>query len=383
MPLIRWLRQCFCAVFVLASLIALTEVGLRISRLRAAELQSPEPVSQAAAEWRLPSSLTGWELPRQSRISTDGELGPVAWRTNSWGMRGPEPVVPKPAGTYRVLCLGDETLLGPALPDDAILAQQLSQRLNVRTRSPVEVLTATVPSGCPQSFMLAYERVFSPLQPDVVVLQLSQESLLAGKQQRRWMKRNSQGMVLACLNPRADREESSSMLSRVRSEFAVVDWCFEKLNASTALPTTVNEPPVTGQPLGNEDIQRSLNAVLRLQQVCQAAGTRLVVCFSPSHRTESTPADHRQLVELAVPWLSAQQIPAIDAIAWLSPEMVEVDGGWTSAGHQRVAEFLATQFQANLAGPWSAPYAAPAILPASHYETPVRQGVPEISRAPR
>jgi len=91
-------------------------------------------------------------------------------RTNAQGLRGPPTLVPRPAGTRRVLVLGDSVVFGLSLADDEeTLPAQLSVELAARV-GPVECVNAGV-SGWTTGQERAYLRARGlALEPDCVVL---------------------------------------------------------------------------------------------------------------------------------------------------------------------------------------------------------------------
>lgn len=376
--LFRRLRNLVCTVLVLAGLVALTEVGLRISRLadRSAE---GVPVSRG---WRRPSPTTGWELPRLEKIVPNPARPDFSWTTNSWGQRGPEPVLPKPEGTYRVLCLGEEALLGGEHPDDVLFPARLQQLLQARSRGPVELLSTALPDGCPLTLTLAYRLGLASLQPDLVLVQVSAGSVAHDRRFKRWTVRDGRGSPLACVNPEFSRKAASNLVVECRQEFALIDLAWTELSRRTDQLDAPPESPPDEVPASAEDFETLLGPLLSLKDLCYAQRCRVVVWLAPTARTNTTLADHRALVSTAVPWLTEQGIPAVDALPCLQPDMVEGHDGWTAAGHQALAEFIGGQLLANLPGPWTAPYAAPVTLPAG-FTTEKPLGIPEIQRPNR
>ena len=97
------------------------------------------------------------------------DIPPV--RTNSFGLRSPEVAVPKPAGTLRVLLLGDSFTFGFKSTDDAVFARQMEQLLRTKYAfSSLEVVNAGVLSYCPLLEFLQYKHHLQVLEPDLVVL---------------------------------------------------------------------------------------------------------------------------------------------------------------------------------------------------------------------
>jgi hypothetical protein len=100
---------------------------------------------------------------RSTTFRTDG----IDMRFNSLGMRDDEPVVPKPAGTRRLLLLGDSVVVGPGVPQEDILGSRLRRLLAPRG---VDLVTGAV-SGWNTVFEEMFVATNLPrLAPDVVVL---------------------------------------------------------------------------------------------------------------------------------------------------------------------------------------------------------------------
>lgn len=121
-----------------------------------------------------------------ARLTPDLELGIRSWtvhhamrpgydippvRTNSFGLRTPEVAVPKPAGTRRILLLGDSFTFGFKASEDTVFGRRLEHRLRARPALPsVEVVNAGVLSYCPLLEFLQYRHALHVLEPDLVIL---------------------------------------------------------------------------------------------------------------------------------------------------------------------------------------------------------------------
>lgn len=91
--------------------------------------------------------------------------------TNAHGMRSPDFAMPKPAGTQRILLLGDSTLYGGAYIDqDRIYANRLSALLSTPER-PVEVLNMGVNGWGPQH-ETAWVKRFGHFDADLAIITL-------------------------------------------------------------------------------------------------------------------------------------------------------------------------------------------------------------------
>src|SRR5262245_8344319 len=92
------------------------------------------------------------------------------FHTSSFGLRTPEVAVPKPAGTFRVLLLGDSFTFGYGVKEDEGFARVLERQLRRDANRPIEVVNAGVISYCPLLEYLQYVHHLNLLEPDVVIL---------------------------------------------------------------------------------------------------------------------------------------------------------------------------------------------------------------------
>jgi hypothetical protein len=120
---------------------------------------------------------------------------------NSDGLRGAEVAVPKPPGVYRVLCLGDETVLGPCVNEPKTLPARLSARLQPRTGVRLEVLNAGVPGDCPLLMWLRLRHSLLALQPDLVIVHVDMTDPADDRRYRRCTRLGASGSPVACPHP--------------------------------------------------------------------------------------------------------------------------------------------------------------------------------------
>lgn len=94
------------------------------------------------------------------------KLNPEIEGINSLGIRGPEIDLRRPAGTFRILLLGDSI----TYPKDS-WAMYLRQDLAPRCTSPIEVINAAVHGYTTYQERVLLERDLLPLEPDLVIVQ--------------------------------------------------------------------------------------------------------------------------------------------------------------------------------------------------------------------
>lgn len=164
----RFLKPLLFAVLALALLPCVLEFWLRWQEFRIGRpILSGDPQSDLVA----PSWLTHHQLKPLRRIALKNpDTGEVFdTQTNSFGLRGPEPAVPKPHDTIRVVVLGDETVLGLEVADEETFAVRLQEHLAAAWRRPVEVINAAVPGDCPLISALRSRHELAALRPDLVI----------------------------------------------------------------------------------------------------------------------------------------------------------------------------------------------------------------------
>lgn len=108
-------------------------------------------------------------------ILTDGPelyvLNPRHPDVGPQGLRNDPVAIPKPAGVFRILVLGDSIPYGIGVARDAAFPQLLQRRLREQ-RPDIEVVNAGVPGYSPYNELHWYEHRGRPMQPDVVLVVL-------------------------------------------------------------------------------------------------------------------------------------------------------------------------------------------------------------------
>lgn len=93
----------------------------------------------------------------------------VTIHTNHFGLRGAEPVSPKPAGVTRLLLMGDSYIFGFPVADQDTAGAFIERRLRV-DGYPVEVINAGVSGYSPTLQYISLRDQFLDFEPDLVVL---------------------------------------------------------------------------------------------------------------------------------------------------------------------------------------------------------------------
>ncbi|MBL8135094.1 MAG: hypothetical protein JNL48_00605 [Acidobacteria bacterium] len=122
-------------------------------------------------------------------------------RVNHLGLRGRETTVEKPAGTRRILMLGDSFTMAKGVQEDETFSVLVEQALQAPMQAcgggRVEVLNAGVDSYSPLLEYLYFKRDLARLNPDLVVLNFDNSDLIQEAAYRRQATRDATGEITA------------------------------------------------------------------------------------------------------------------------------------------------------------------------------------------
>ncbi len=156
----EWLAGAILAACGVLFAIGLLEAAVRWMHLVPDRFWEPDPVLGV----RLIPGRSGWWTQEDREF-----LVPV--HINQEGARDVEHQLAKPAGTFRILVLGDSFVEAMHVPLEATFARQLEGRLNGRGGGPhIEVVAAGVSGYGTASELLYFERTGKRYQPDLVLL---------------------------------------------------------------------------------------------------------------------------------------------------------------------------------------------------------------------
>ena len=118
-------------------------------------------------------------------------------RTNSYGLRGPDPLVPKPPGTVRVLMMGDSFTFGFPVQDHETFSTLVARALSER-HEPVDIVNGGVSGYSTTLHYISLRDQFLQFDPDLVVLWYDLSDLQEDYWYRKNVIRDPQGRILRC-----------------------------------------------------------------------------------------------------------------------------------------------------------------------------------------
>ncbi len=292
----RSLRGLLTAVFLLVFCLCALEVGLRIDRYQASCTLTAARSHGALSveEQLLAPSLTTWtELLPLVRVTLTPPDGgePIQITTNSFGCRGPEPVLPKPPHLLRVVCLGDETTFAAEVSARETYSAQLQQMLSDEMRTEVEVINAGVPGNCPRQAALQLRHRILALQPDLIVLHFDMSDVFDDAAIQRFVTLDREDNPILAIHPAA-RKAGQLVGKKLCDEFLVVQQAETALSKfwdqRTPLSDTDRGDPAAcylwtsdHAPDLSKEIDNALAPLLSIRKMCDRAGVKLLVASAP------------------------------------------------------------------------------------------------------
>jgi hypothetical protein len=123
-----------------------------------------------------PDGPLGFSLRPGVRVRHADRDFSVSVAVNALGMRGPERSASRPAGTARILLLGDSFSFGWGVEQDETFAARLERVLTERV-GPVEVLSAAVPGWSTDQHYIYLRTRGLALEPDLILLATGENDL--------------------------------------------------------------------------------------------------------------------------------------------------------------------------------------------------------------
>ncbi|MHC4880679.1 MAG: hypothetical protein ACYTGL_29860 [Planctomycetota bacterium] len=411
----RFLKPLGIALLILALAPCVAEFVLRVVSCRR-ELTTDRDDNRVAL---VRSWHTFHELePLQRTTVRVADSDPVEFRTNSLGLRGDEIADPKPLGVFRVVCLGDETILAPEIAENEVLSRILEAELQERSRVRVEVVNAGVPGYCPLLSYLQFRHRLTGLEPDLVVAHFDPTDVWDDRRFRRLTDLGPGERPLVCSHPDLLTDPvmkplSESFLTLRLGERLLADWLSSDSGSG---PSRSDNPRSRYAWLADDSgdwalqVGLALSACEHLADFCRDADIRLLLATHPAPWQVSTTASRGAripekngiypgtLFERSEPlqriheFARSRKLILCDVTGSFrnasSPDLLfqEDSHGFSPLGHRLYADQLAAAILLSVDGPWkSDTINDPAMLPAGFEqgEPPPQGGLRNTARPAR
>jgi lysophospholipase L1-like esterase len=155
-------------LFLVVGSVALTLGGVELALRVWMPARPPAAALPPQAPAGLPFVNGGLELARPNVV---GRLpNGVFYRTNRFGVRGPDFPEHKPPRTFRVLVIGDSFTMGASVPEEDVYAARLERRLNeTRHDRRYHVINLGIGGLAAAHVLHRLERVGVRFEPDLIV----------------------------------------------------------------------------------------------------------------------------------------------------------------------------------------------------------------------
>lgn len=284
------------------------EVALRIIEYR----QQVSVSNYDEAGFLIPSDVTYHRirpLQQVSRKHPDTEEL-IEFQVNSMGLRGKEYTIPKPAGVFRILCLGGETVLAPEMNEPDTFCTRLESLLQKQTQLKIEVINAGVPDACPLMSYLHLRHSLLGLQPDLILYHFDMSDVADDHALRRYTQIGEAGIPLCSMHPLYEKIQEPE---RLESHFFVYRYGLRLLgdywveNQPAGLDRDIDTPQ--GMYLWLEDhppdwsvyVRQTLEPIQNIQQMAQGTYSRFILAAYPKPwQVSETAMNAKSRAELGV-----------------------------------------------------------------------------------
>lgn len=299
--------------------------------------------------------------------------GSGAIHINSFGLRSPEVAVPKPAGTVRILLLGDSFTFGLRVRDEETFGRRLEEALRGKYgTAPVEVVSAGVISYCPLLEYLQYRHHLHILEPDLVVLNFDMSDVQDHMAYSRDAVVGSDGAPLFVTEPSLRNQAPSAM-----PKLLMFEWLGRRIQGARGrVESTLQGVPfvrdvdrylwtLDGGPAWDVEARNALAPIVDLARILEHDGIPLLLATYPQPwqvSADATPTPPirdqygigRNTVHLndrpfrtVAAFAAEHQIPFVSAVAPFRADsspatlFLSNDFHFTPRGHQLYADVLA------------------------------------------
>lgn len=286
-----WCKHLVYAVAVLALVACLAEVALRVYDSATAQVTRRDLYDRGLVckSWFVHHSL---KPSHAFAVKNPDTAQRVRVAVNSRGLRGPEPSVPKLPGTYRILCLGDDSTLAQHISESETFCALIQGELSARGGPAVEVINAGAPEYCPLLSYLQFRHELLAFDADLVILNFDMSDVADDYHLRRYAVMSADGVPLNCAHPalempRSGRAGREGMLllpqfARQRANCLLAEKMLDEKSRSLESPRCrylwLEDQP----PDWSVHIQQALGPLKSLDDLTRSTGARLVVAACPA-----------------------------------------------------------------------------------------------------
>ncbi len=274
-PLLRTVSRFFAAVVLLALILCAVEVWFRWDRVHSQVGKNGS--IHSLSDVVKPNSTTYLDVVPLLEIEMPTGLSEQTMlKTNEYGTRGGDIVVPKPKGIFRVVCLGGSSVFGLGLEDGETLPGQLQKLFNENGLGQVEIINGGCPGSGPLTNFLRLRQRLMALQPDLVLFCTNPDDVNFDLQVRGGLTMDAQGVPAFSTHPAFDGRASDD-LDLVCKEFATADWLVETVGPFLGASRDENQAVI---PVLDEEL--SLTPYVMMWQFSRSIDSQMMISIIPN-----------------------------------------------------------------------------------------------------
>lgn len=280
-----------CLIYAIGLLVlspVVIEFALRVQAFRATTNSSPtEPQPLVIASPVMHHQLAPLQQVRLHSASTAEDAQDISFKTNSLGLAGPEIAIPKPEGVYRIVCVGDETVLAANMPESLTFPQHIAAKLKPFAKAKLEVINAAVPGYSPVLEALQVRHQLQLLQPDLIVAHFDISDPAENRRHLRLTDLSSDETPLACVNPSLS---STPKIKSACEHFLCVNWVKQSVNTWVGQQAAGHSDETQMRPqewlkdpafTRSDELKAALMPFDHLASHVERSGTRVLVVVHP------------------------------------------------------------------------------------------------------
>ena len=390
---LKFLRRFAFASSLLILMICGAEVGVRLyeaaggTKIRkSTDSSNPDPSGLAVPSYSYHQELKPLAT---AHVACRDSKSDVEIHTNSLGLRGHEPAIPKPPHVCRIIVLGDETIFAPETADADHFCTLVQTQLQQHSPATIEVINAGIPGHCPLTeFVLLKQRLLS-LQPDLVLLHFDWSDVADDQQIRRQARCDESRVVQACPHPKLSPSKKGRPIEQWRQQFRLLDWGL--CSASSQWKLSVASQKASSRdadlnpyawlrderPERNVGFCHSIEPIVEIAKLCRSSSCQFALITSPKPWQVSAKCCRGAGVRLAsgvardacyanrAPFKALQRFTDHQKILFFdgtgtlcsgkSPEtnFLHFAPRWSRVGHHRMADHVTQFLLEKLPGTWN------------------------------
>ncbi|NIR53130.1 hypothetical protein GWO43_31205 [candidate division KSB1 bacterium] len=313
-------------------------------------------------------------IPNTTLAFVTSEYNYIA-RINNLALRGRHIELKKPASLYRIVMLGDSFTMGKGVEDDktfsVVLEKELNEKCTKINNQSVEVVNAGVVSYSPILSYFQLTKYLSPLEPDLVVLNLDMSDLIQEMVYKKIATYGVDGDIIGVDGCNEEKQFIARVIRWINRNLYVTRLVLLNVNkfskainienvVTMASPELLRHTLVEDRRQRKEQWQNLFDSIVKIKNYCNENGIDFLLTIYPwGHQVSKNEWRHGRLAFMSADAVVSDKsvhvinefsnnngidllnvFPAFRSYAGKSPLYYDHDMHWTQMGHRLMAAEL-------------------------------------------